>query len=102
MRSGGLEDDLVPPATVSIRNLRSFVVIDLFSQGRAVYQYTRDWTTDEVLTWLRHWGTLESWQLHDWAETYLFCSWCGMRANFFIRDDTLVFVTDHTTTVPPQ
>jgi hypothetical protein len=103
MRFSGLEDDPASPRAVSIRNLQVFVVIDLLSQGRAVHQHTRDWTKDEVLSWLRHWGTLESWRLHDdWPETYLFYSWCGIRASFFIEDDTLTFLSDHTTTVPPQ
>jgi len=102
MRFGGLKDDPVSLPRVFIREPQQFIVVDLLSQGQAVYHHTRNWTKDEVLAWLRHWGTLESWQVHDWPETYLFRSWCGIHASFFIKDDTLTFLSDHTTTVPPQ
>ena len=83
-------------------NSQDFVVIDLFSQGRAVQRHVRDWPKHEVLTWLRHWGTLNSWQLPGFPETYAFHSWCGAVTNFILEDGAFTFLGDNVIALPPE
>ncbi len=81
---------------------QDFVVIDLFSQGRAVQRHVLHWPKDEVLTWLRHWGTLDSLQHPGFPETYIFRAWCGCRIPFHLEDGIFTFLGDHAIAVPPE
>ena len=80
---------------------RDFVLIDLFSQGRAVQRYVRAWSKVEVLVWLQHWGRLDRWQHPGFPETYVFHSWCGQVTAFILEDETFTFLGDHTVVFPP-
>ena len=83
-------------------NRQNFVLLDLFSQARAVQRHVRDWSRAEVLTWLRRWGTLYSWQPSGFPETHAFHSWCGMGANFTLENGTFTFLGDNTVISPPE
>lgn len=95
-------DTLLRNNEAATRSWPEFIVLDLFSQGRAVQQHVQGWSKDEVLTWLRRWGTLSSWQLRDFPETHSFRSHCGMVANFIFEDGLFTFLGDHHLVDPPE
>lgn len=79
-----------------------FVVIDLFSQGRAVQRHVQGWAKEDVLAWLRHWGTLEGWQYLDFPVTYAFRAWCGTVTHFSLEGGVFTFYGDHCVALPPE
>ncbi len=38
--------------------LRDFMVIDVYSQGKAIAAYTKGWCPEEVLRWLQRYGDI--------------------------------------------
>lgn len=77
-------------------------MVDLFSQGRAVQRHVQGWPKADVLAWLRHWGTIDSWQYVGQTETHAFRAWCGTLTLFLLEDGQFTFLGDHSTASPPE
>lgn len=79
---------------------RPFAVVDLVSQANAVAAHVRGWSTDQILDWLRKYGTVLSDSTTMDQEVYFFSSCVGIDASFFLNGDRFTFIVDNTTFSP--
>jgi hypothetical protein len=65
--------------------MKSFVLIDLNSQAEAAWLYWKDWTKQDILTWLAKHGTIALHTTH--SDSYFFQSTTGIDTSFILTDN---------------
>jgi hypothetical protein len=75
-----------------------FHIVDMISQREAVRQYSRHWSSDQLVAWLATRGRLCKRNIMG-QEHFYFESAAGLQAIFFFDGDQMVFVGYHHTFV---
>ena len=72
-----------------------FRVVDLASQAAAFVRYTRGWSRDDIIAWLRQFGPGVAASTRE--DMYAFFAPCGLRTVFILtKTGELLLVGDHT------
>ena len=77
----------------------TFVLMDLYSQARAVQRQLRGQAAEEKLAWLAAHGKIVALpkRFPDWPDTYFFESYLGLECAFCFHGDKMVIVGDKST-----
>ena len=81
--------------------MAEFRVVDLESQAREVAKHIRGWEKSAVLSWLQHFGEIQSGHPGN-PDAYRFRSHAGVLTSFILGDaGQLTIILDHTTWIVP-
>jgi hypothetical protein len=83
-----------------MRNISSFMVIDLISQGSALQKFTQGWSEAAILSLLKAHGILEEFTDTFGNQVFHFLSPIGLNAIFYLRGNRFTFILDNTTYQP--
>ncbi len=66
--------------------MSEFSLVDLYAQRQAVLGYVQDWSQDDILDWMRRYGTIATIPTNYNTTLYRFDSNSGSKAAFYFSD----------------
>ncbi len=77
--------------------MRSFMLLDLYSQADFVPMEVRTWPRQQILEWLRQFGEVQEWPLTFGGTATLFRAPTGLTTTFILTDEgqLSIFLGEH-------